>query len=609
MGNSESKSDTPKSPATSTPQSKSRRERDKEGSQNRAGANGGQSVSSGSKQPHSHVTKTHTPPTASLVPSCSTPSTSTSNTHAQATVSNSPASSHSRARSITTSAPKARADQSTSSHRSSPMGNEQSRHRPPSRSSTLPPHSTEKPAPSPSSQPVDVPHPAHHDGFDEAPSIGSTQYGLPASEFSRPPRLPLPIDRDPEPTSPIVSPQDATQPEEQDMMPRRSSMLSSTTLDDDDGTADIEQFTIDPSAQKVTTTLEYRGDYKTVFVTGTFANWEKKFRMQKTQDKNGETLFTLTASLPVGTHHIRFLVDGDMVISDQYPTTVDFTNSLVNYVEIAPQTPTATATQPRAPAEPMPIPGADLSETPVGTAQPPTKSLGIRPRPSVTESEFVNSLEETIAPAPSIPEGPTQPISISSQTSQHQQQEGDEQSQDPNKPPKMLIPRAKYTSEIPDILLHLDLYNNPDDDRYRRASKAIQNLPQPPSLPMFMSKSILNAATPHKDDASVLTMPNHTVLNHLATSSIRNGVLATSGTTRYKRKVGIAIPCTDTELEANNCAVPNDHHVQANVRRPAASTLMTVQRSLLSGGENCDSCPGNFTIDFPSGWTKSNEFM
>jgi hypothetical protein len=35
----------------------------------------------------------------------------------------------------------------------------------------------------------------------------------------------------------------------------------------------------------------------------------------------------------------------------------------------------------------------------------------------------------------------------------------------------------------------------------------------------------------------VLIMPNHTVLNHLATSSIKNGVLATSGTTRYKRKV------------------------------------------------------------------------
>jgi hypothetical protein len=53
---------------------------------------------------------------------------------------------------------------------------------------------------------------------------------------------------------------------------------------------------------------------------------------------------------------------------------------------------------------------------------------------------------------------------------------------------------------------------------------------------MFLAKSILNGATPMKDDASVLIMPNHTVLNHLATSSIRQKVLATSATTRYKRK-------------------------------------------------------------------------
>jgi hypothetical protein len=39
-----------------------------------------------------------------------------------------------------------------------------------------------------------------------------------------------------------------------------------------------------------------------------------------------------------------------------------------------------------------------------------------------------------------------------------------------------------------------------------------------------------------KDDSSVLTIPNHTVLNHLLTSSIRSGVLATSATTRYKKK-------------------------------------------------------------------------
>lgn len=39
------------------------------------------------------------------------------------------------------------------------------------------------------------------------------------------------------------------------------------------------------------------------------------------------------------------------------------------------------------------------------------------------------------------------------------------------------------------------------------------------------------------DDNSVLPLPSHSVVNHLATSAIRNGVLAVGSTTRYKAKV------------------------------------------------------------------------
>jgi hypothetical protein len=90
---------------------------------------------------------------------------------------------------------------------------------------------------------------------------------------------------------------------------------------------------------------------------------------------------------------------------------------------------------------------------------------------------------------------------------------------------------------IPRYLLDLDA---PEESRrFARASAATtsaESLPQPPSLPMFLGKSILNGTTPMKDDSSVLNMPNHTVLNHLATSSIRDNILATSATTRYKQK-------------------------------------------------------------------------
>jgi hypothetical protein len=109
-------------------------------------------------------------------------------------------------------------------------------------------------------------------------------------------------------------------------------------------------------------------------------------------------------------------------------------------------------------------------------------------------------------------------------------------------------PPKSYHRDIPRFLLDLDA---PDDSpALIHANSVVNTLPSPPTLPMFLGKSILNGATPMKDDASVLIMPNHTVLNHLATSSIKNKVLATSATTRYKRKFLTTImykPTSETE--------------------------------------------------------------
>ncbi|KAI4140712.1 MAG: hypothetical protein L6R39_005684 [Caloplaca ligustica] len=87
---------------------------------------------------------------------------------------------------------------------------------------------------------------------------------------------------------------------------------------------------------------------------------------------------------------------------------------------------------------------------------------------------------------------------------------------------------------VPEYLFDLD---QPEQgNRYRRGNKSAADFATPPNIPVFLQKLILNGTTPMKDDNSVLNMPNHTVLNHLATSSIKNHVLATSVTTRYKRK-------------------------------------------------------------------------
>lgn len=177
-----------------------------------------------------------------------------------------------------------------------------------------------------------------------------------------------------------------------------------------------------------------------------------------------------------------------MQCSNDLPTTVDFGNNLVNYIEVSADDIPKDMKQPTEPAPP---------------------------------STTVSTQEQ----APSKHEDP---------------QEAEDENTPKVKPPpktKAVLPPERYSSKIPQYLLDLDKAE--DSNEYQYAAAAIEKLPQPPTLPGFLGKPILNAATPMKDDNSVLTMPNHTVLNHLATSSIKNNVLAVSATTRYKRKASL----------------------------------------------------------------------
>jgi hypothetical protein len=350
--------------------------------------------------------------------------------------------------------------------------------------------------------------------------------------------LPLPIEEEVHtPGSPIIDPHDITLPlEPSDVeggaLPRKSSVLSSTTLDDDDVGENDAFDTSQPSSlqMRVPTRMEWNGSGDKVFVTGTFCNWERKLKLHRNKDGPG---FSAQVHLPPGTHHVKFLVDNEMITSPDLPTTVDWTNFLVNYIEVeAPPPTTLVEKQPSAPAQPMPIPGAIPDEEP--STAPTSDQTPVPDPPSLQQTDGPTRSEQPPGPA-------FIPISASptphQQPTQTQPQPVPDQDQKPAAP-KPKTPRPKYTNQIPAFLLDLDNYSNPEDEQFQRAQKLANTLPQPPSLPMFLSKSILNGATPHKDDASVLIMPNHTVLNHLATSSIRSGVIATSGTTRYKRKVG-----------------------------------------------------------------------
>jgi hypothetical protein len=150
-------------------------------------------------------------------------------------------------------------------------------------------------APSPQTRPVDVPTTVPRE---EAPSsrtddlvssidpasASQQEYIVAASSFSRPPRLPLPIEEETHlPGSPILSAQNYSSPIDHDevegAMPRHASMLSTTTADDEDLGDEFKG----PSTGRPTvpTLIEWEGEGERVYVTGTFAGWDRKYRLHR----------------------------------------------------------------------------------------------------------------------------------------------------------------------------------------------------------------------------------------------------------------------------------------------------------------------------------------
>jgi hypothetical protein len=112
----------------------------------------------------------------------------------------------------------------------------------------------------------------------------------------RPPRLPLPIadaQVEPIPESPTLGPvqtgnddvsnlydDDHLSPAE-DKLPRKDSMLSATTQDDEE-VGELQPYAVDTTGAKlVPVPIVWRDGGDKVFVTGTFATWQRKFKLHR----------------------------------------------------------------------------------------------------------------------------------------------------------------------------------------------------------------------------------------------------------------------------------------------------------------------------------------
>ncbi|EEP78229.1 predicted protein [Uncinocarpus reesii 1704] len=168
---------------------------------------------------------------------------------------------------------------------------------------------------------VQVPTPASSQQYPYVGGYGpsiNTYYATP-SHLSRPPRLPLPIgDAMSVPGSPITASGSlaaAAAFDRAEAHPDKSA-LGDIVDDEDEVVDELEPFATTGLNKAVSTPIEWRGGGEKVEIES--------------------TLFSTTLKLRPGTHHLKFIVDGVMRTSDSLPTAVDFTNHLVNYIEISP---------------------------------------------------------------------------------------------------------------------------------------------------------------------------------------------------------------------------------------------------------------------------------
>lgn len=146
-----------------------------------------------------------------------------------------------------------------------------------------------------SAEPMDVPTAMSRSRQDDFQESNFSRHYTPVSQM-RPPRLPLPIadaQVEPIPESPTLGPvqagiEDVSNLYDDDNMSpvaetlrRKDSMLSATTQDDEE-VGELQPYAVDTSGAKlVAIPIIWRHGGDKVFVTGTFANWQRKFKLHK----------------------------------------------------------------------------------------------------------------------------------------------------------------------------------------------------------------------------------------------------------------------------------------------------------------------------------------
>lgn len=226
-----------------------------------------------------------------------------------------------------------------------------------------------------------------------------------------------------------------------------------------------------------------------VYVTGSFTGWTKMIGLLPIPNKAG--MLHVRLKLPPGVHRFRFIVDNELRYSDYLPTATDQMGNFVNYLEIRATDSTEFTSY---------LEDHISAQAKKMSAQSRI-ALKIKTEPDNVGDGFTRFYNEDL-------EGPDLEFS--------------------NKLP------AVFT----DPRIMEKYYMKLDYERSRSRTSSLLPAQLPPHLEHAILNEFPNTASTTNEIAhgGSLSTPNHVVLNHLLTSSVRHSTLGLATAVRYKDK-------------------------------------------------------------------------
>ena len=255
------------------------------------------------------------------------------------------------------------------------------------------------------------------------------------------------------------------------------------------------------------------------YVTGSFTGWRKMIGLVPVPGKPG--LLHVKLQLPPGTHRFRFIVDNELRFSDYLPTATDQMGNFVNYLEVM-----APSQQQQQKQQQQQQAGHRVEE-----------GMGFA-RGDITSNDHSKGENKSNT------KGEIMPMSARSRIAMEIEQEPDDMGDGYSRYHDEVLskPRLEYTQDIPavftDPTVMEQYYLTLDQQKNNHQNMAWLT---PPQLPPHLENVILNSYSNSRNDnnennSGALPIPNHVILNHLATSSIKHNTLCVASIVRYKQK-------------------------------------------------------------------------